>query len=411
MNRTFRQVYGIFFFSLLLALGFSIPKAHAQYDDVTVSYNDFYQDLSHYGQWIEDPQYGYVWSPNEDGSFRPYYTNGHWAMTDYGNTWVSDYPWGWACFHYGRWTFDNYYGWLWIPGQYWGPAWVSWRYGQGYYGWAPLGPGYEFTSSYTEYGCPQDWWVFIPPQYLYSGSYYHYWYGPQGNAVIIDNTTYINNVYVNNNVHYVHGPRTKEVEDVTHQPVQVFRVTNSNNLNTRTHNNVIKMYRPMEIRPSSTVNGQRSMPPNVVTAPQPVRTAQPTGTTQPAQPPFRENVQKTRNTHVPGTNYNPTAQPEHQQRNNTNNPYEWDVNRPITQPQPPDNSQPQNSYRQPQQQPRQAPQQQPRQTPAPQPRPAPQPQQQPQPRQAPAPQQQSRPAPAPASQPGRPMSNSRDKKN
>ncbi len=62
--------------------------------------------------------------------------HGYWALTDYGNTWVSDYPWGWAAFHYGRWHFDKYYGWEWIPGHVWGPAWVSWRHGGGYYGWA-----------------------------------------------------------------------------------------------------------------------------------------------------------------------------------------------------------------------------------------------------------------------------------
>lgn len=388
MNKISRRVLSILSFSLFIILGAAPQRACAQYDDVVVSYDDFYQNLAPYGQWIEDPQYGYVWSPNEDGSFRPYYTNGHWAMTDYGNTWISDYPWGWACFHYGRWTYDNYYGWLWIPGQYWGPAWVSWRYGEGYYGWAPLGPGYEFAGDYM---CPNDWWVFIPPQYIYSGGYYRYWYGPRGNSHIIENTYYINNTYVNNNVTYVHGPRSRDVEQVTHQPVQVYRVNNSRNLNTRTHNNVIKMYRPAEVRQVANVNGRRSAPPNVVAAPQPVRSAQPAGTGNNTTPEFRTNINNSR-TVTPGTNFNKVAEPEqHHQRYNTN-PYEWDVNRPVTQPQQQENNVPvQNGYRQPERQPA-PPRQQPQSQPQPQPRPAPAPQQQP--RQAPQPQPAPRQAPA-----------------
>ena len=65
--------------------------------------------------------------------FRPYSTNGYWTMTQYGNTWVSHYPWGWAPFHYGRWVYTSYRGWGWIPGYEWGPAWVEWRSGNGYY--------------------------------------------------------------------------------------------------------------------------------------------------------------------------------------------------------------------------------------------------------------------------------------
>ncbi len=55
-------------------------------------------------------------------------------MTEYGNTWVSDYDWGWAPFHYGRWVNNRYNEWVWIPDTVWSPAWVSWRSGGGYYG-------------------------------------------------------------------------------------------------------------------------------------------------------------------------------------------------------------------------------------------------------------------------------------
>src|SRR5579883_2551035 len=104
---------------VLLALGLittslAFTKASAQ-PGVSISYQEFYDELSPYGQWVEDPSYGYVWVPYVDDDFRPYYTRGHWVMTEFGNTWVSDYNWGWATFHYGRWTYDDYYGWVWIP--------------------------------------------------------------------------------------------------------------------------------------------------------------------------------------------------------------------------------------------------------------------------------------------------------
>jgi len=260
----------------LLALSvFSTQHVHAQStpgqayfnDDAYVSYNDFYQELAPYGQWMDDPNYGYVWVPNVDGSFRPYYTNGYWAMTEFGNTWVSNYPWGWACFHYGRWIFDQYYGWIWIPGSVWGPAWVAWRNGGGYYGWAPLGPNYDFNSG--DYLCPNDWWVFLPPQYIYSGNYYRYWNGPRGNREWIHNSNFVNNVYVNNNVTYVSGPHQGDIEQFTHQPVHVYHLDNASSRSAYVHNDVIKIFRPAEVKQQS-VEGSRPAPPNVISAPQPV---------------------------------------------------------------------------------------------------------------------------------------------
>ena len=162
----------------LLLTGLGAHEAKAQ-PGVSVSFQLFYDELSPYGQWIEDPSYGYVWAPEVDNNFRPYYSGGRWAMTEYGNTWVSDYDWGWAPFHYGRWTYDTFYGWIWIPGDQWGPAWVDWRSGGGYYGWAPLGPSISISSGWY---APNDWWIFIPSQHIYSPNFYSYWRGPGYNT-------------------------------------------------------------------------------------------------------------------------------------------------------------------------------------------------------------------------------------
>lgn len=319
--------------SILCVVVWSGKQCAAQYDYDYLSYEEFYQGLAPYGQWIEDQKLGYVWSPGVDNGFRPYYTNGHWVMTEYGNTWVSDYTWGWACFHYGRWTYDPYYGWLWIPGNYWGPAWVSWRYGEGFYGWAPLGPEYQSTMTLTDYNCPEDWWVFIPPQYLYSGKYYQYWYGPRDNGKIITNTTVINNTYRDRNVTYITGPHVAQVKQVTGNTVQVMKVRNSSNVNTRVHNDVVRMYRPSEIRPASPMGGQAAPPPDVMTAPRKLESPQAVSNNTEQTPPFRAEI-NSRNADkapIPGTAINKVAEPTRTTKRTDNNPYEWDVNRPIKQ--------------------------------------------------------------------------------
>ncbi|MES2703508.1 MAG: DUF6600 domain-containing protein [Bacteroidota bacterium] len=326
-----RPAFRLFIATLFVFLSFAAPKAVAQYDESYISYNDFYQNLAPYGQWVDDPQYGYVWSPNVDADFRPYYTNGNWVMTEYGNTWVSNYQWGWAAFHYGRWTYDNYYGWLWIPGSNWGPAWVSWRESDGYYGWAPLGPGYDVTATYTDYSCPGDWWVFIPPQYVYTGNYYRYWNGPRNNSSIITGSRVVSNHYAGSNVTYVSGPRQKDIEQHTNQPVQVYKITNSRNLNTRVHNNVVRMYRPAEIKQVAAYSGERGVPPDVVSAPRPVRASQPVSTSQTSAPRFRSEV-PARRADPPGVTQNVVATPPPRPGRTPTSPRPMDYDRRPQQP-------------------------------------------------------------------------------
>ncbi|GAA4465426.1 hypothetical protein GCM10023189_46040 [Nibrella saemangeumensis] len=186
---------------------------------------DFYDELAPYGQWMDHPNYGPVWTPRVDRNFQPYATNGHWVVTEYGNTWVSDYAWGWGPFHYGRWFFDDYYGWTWVPGNEWGPAWVSWRSGGGYYGWAPLGPGVNINVNIN---IPARHWVFVPQMYITSPRLYNYCVPRPQVVRIYNNTTIINNVYRSNNRAYVYGPYRNELEYVTRSRVPVYRIDNMN---------------------------------------------------------------------------------------------------------------------------------------------------------------------------------------
>ncbi|MBI5518180.1 MAG: hypothetical protein HY909_30700 [Deltaproteobacteria bacterium] len=107
--------------------------------------------LDAYGAWLEDPGYGLYWRPRVEGSegFVPYGTHGQWVPTDAGWFWQSTLPYGWVVFHYGRWA-QLEGGWVWIPGSAFAPAWVEWRQGSGWVGWAPLGPvGVSYTAPYV----------------------------------------------------------------------------------------------------------------------------------------------------------------------------------------------------------------------------------------------------------------------
>ncbi|MBC7417079.1 MAG: hypothetical protein H7325_02875 [Pedobacter sp.] len=221
-------------------------------NDSNVSLQTFYDELSPYGTWIQDPQYGYVWRPDVDQrDFRPYYTQGRWAMTEYGNTWVSDYDWGWAPFHYGRWVYNNYRQWIWLPDTNWGPAWVDWRSGGGYYGWAPMGPGININLSFgRRYALPTYCWNFIPQRSIYSNYYPSYDYGR--NNVYIRNTTIINNTYVYDRRSYYGGPSRSDIRRVTNRDVTVYRVNRSDRPGASVVNdNEVNIYRPRPERGSS----------------------------------------------------------------------------------------------------------------------------------------------------------------
>lgn len=130
----------------------------------------FYSSLSSYGGWT-NCSYGRVWRPFRlRQHWRPY-LDGRWIWTDYGWYWSSFEPFGWAVYHYGRWQYDDYYGWIWIPDNVWGPAWVEWRYDDDYIGWAPLTPAasFSFSVGVTLTGgwvAPLHYWNFIPCRYF-----------------------------------------------------------------------------------------------------------------------------------------------------------------------------------------------------------------------------------------------------
>jgi hypothetical protein len=226
------------------------PGAYPQ--ETTVSFQLFYDQMSPYGSWVEYQNYGYVWIPDVDRDFSPYCTNGHWVYTDYGWTWASDYPWGWAAFHYGRWAYDDQIGWLWIPGNDWGPAWVTWRRSQGYYGWAPMGPGVSVEVSFGRgYRVPPEHWTFINERDIDRSDIDRRYVDRSTNVTIINNTTVINTTHIDESRHttYVAGPDRAEVERVTSKAVRPIPVRENGSPGQSLSNDQLRIYRP-QVRPA-----------------------------------------------------------------------------------------------------------------------------------------------------------------
>ena len=74
------------------------------------------QALNGLGQWAQNPAYGPVWYPTVTDSGWTPYTDGNWAWIEpWGWTWVDAAPWGFAPYHYGRWTLIGQ-RWAWAPG-------------------------------------------------------------------------------------------------------------------------------------------------------------------------------------------------------------------------------------------------------------------------------------------------------
>jgi hypothetical protein len=134
--------------SLSVGVRAPTPAVEGSLPSITIhAESDFYEPLSPQGEWVVVGTYGRCWRPaHVERDWRPY-CNGNWERTDAGWYWVSDEPWAWATYHYGRWDYAEDHGWYWMPQTQWAPAWVSWHEGGGYVGWAPLQPSVRITGS------------------------------------------------------------------------------------------------------------------------------------------------------------------------------------------------------------------------------------------------------------------------
>ncbi len=148
--------------------------------DPVESVDVFYDQLSPYGVWVDEPDVGRVFIP-ETTSFVPY-TVGHWQYTSVGFVWISSEPHAWATSHYGRWAYSNNYGrWYWSPDTQWGPAWVEWRETGNHFGWAPLAPDVVIRAGWSP---PVESWHYINHEHILDANVTRY-YEPRTRVVEI----------------------------------------------------------------------------------------------------------------------------------------------------------------------------------------------------------------------------------
>src|SRR5581483_7915201 len=205
----------------------------------TGDYGLFYSKLEPHGDWIETSDYGYVFHPREAdrNNWRPY-TAGRWVYTDAGCTWVSEEPFGWATYHYGRWIRLRNIGWVWIPGDEWAPAWVSWRKSDNYVGWAPLPPEARFdrragihnwADSYYDIG-PENY-SFVQTREFGAQRVEGAVVPVQQNVTIVNQTTNVTNITYNNMTIVNQGPSYEEIRTRTAEPMQRVKLERDVNVN------------------------------------------------------------------------------------------------------------------------------------------------------------------------------------
>jgi len=214
------------------------PPVYGPVDEAptTADVDLFRDDLTPYGEWVQTPDYGWVWVPSAVAPDWQPYTVGQWVYSDYGWTWVSEEPWGWATYHYGRWIFIERRGWCWVAGREWGPGWVAWRNGGGYIGWAPLPPRWVGSrvildldvSDVVVRGIRPDHFRFVEERFITERRVFEHAVPVTRNVNIINVTQNVtkyervNNRIVNRSVNVDH------IERVTGKTVQRYNITESN---------------------------------------------------------------------------------------------------------------------------------------------------------------------------------------
>jgi len=200
-----------------------------------VDLNFFYHNLNHYGEWIQVDYDLVVWKPyNVNRGWSPY-SVGQWEYTSYGWYWDSYEPFGWATYHYGRWYYDDFYGWVWVPGYEWGPSWVEWRYSNSYIGWSPLPPYADFRVSVGihfshNYRTSYHYWNFVTFNRFCQRNVNVYFVKNVNKNYIFNNTKYRTNYYADRGRVINGGVDRNYVERRAGNRIALREVTRTNNL-------------------------------------------------------------------------------------------------------------------------------------------------------------------------------------
>lgn len=153
INRSFRELHK----------GLTpLPKPIRRLSPAVQHFAQTYGDI--HGEWLWDDLVGYVWRPYANavypsGKWSPY-VYGRWQAVGDQLFWIPEEPWGWVPYHLGVWHWNEKRGWLWIPGSFFAPAWVTWEFFFGYYAWRPWSVWDWYLLSTGRFGMVEGHWVY-----------------------------------------------------------------------------------------------------------------------------------------------------------------------------------------------------------------------------------------------------------
>ena len=122
-------------------------------------------------------------------------------------------------------------GWVWVPGEEWAPAWVSWRTSKDYVGWAPLPPEARFdrkrgihnwADNYYDIG--PDQYAFVPGNEFGARRVQTSVVPVERNVTIVIDTTNVTNITYSNTTVVNQGPNYEEMRSRSKQPIERYRL-------------------------------------------------------------------------------------------------------------------------------------------------------------------------------------------
>jgi hypothetical protein len=212
-----------------------VPAMEMPVATAPADYSLFYDQLTPHGRWFDVSGYGYCWRPTiTTARWRPY-VDGCWSWSSLGWTWQSNEPFGWIVYHYGRWVNLAQYGWIWVPGSEWAPAWVAWRQSHDYVGWAPLPPdpgpcNGVYRDCDSQYNLGPASYVFITTNHFVQPSYTSVCAPVTQNSGIFQSSVNVTQIVRCDDRQRPHvfkhhgGPPRAQVEQACARPVQQVQV-------------------------------------------------------------------------------------------------------------------------------------------------------------------------------------------
>jgi hypothetical protein len=151
-----------------------------------------------------------------------------------------------------------------MPDTHWAPAWVAWRHCEGYYGWAPIGPGISIDIAFGNgYNIPHNQWIFAREEGIGRRNINNYYVNVSNNTTIINRSTVINNIYTDRGTRtrYNAGPDRRDVQKRSKSVIAEVSLKGRDRPGQSMSGNELSIYKP---RVEKTGNNNRRAAPDRV---------------------------------------------------------------------------------------------------------------------------------------------------